>query len=146
MRYAFYQFFFFRQWNKLRAYANERSIQIIGDIPIFVAYDSSDVWSHPGLFYLDKEGNPTVVAGVPPDAFPQRVSYGVIRFITGKCIRKMVMPGGFHECMHLCRSLIFYVLTISAALPATMRSPPTIKLPSLDVGYLARQGFIPCSG
>ncbi|MBC7875912.1 MAG: 4-alpha-glucanotransferase [Anaerolineales bacterium] len=69
MRYAFYQFIFFRQWNKLRAYANERGIQIIGDIPIFVAYDSSDVWSHPELFFLDKEGNPTVVAGVPPDAF-----------------------------------------------------------------------------
>ncbi|MBL0345372.1 4-alpha-glucanotransferase [Candidatus Villigracilis affinis] len=68
-RYAFYQFIFFRQWNKLRIYANERGIQIIGDIPIFVAYDSSDVWSHPELFYLDREGNPTVVAGVPPDEF-----------------------------------------------------------------------------
>jgi 4-alpha-glucanotransferase len=69
MRYAFYQFIFFRQWNKLRAYANERGIQIIGDIPIFVAYDSSDVWAHPELFFLDKHGNPTVVAGVPPDGF-----------------------------------------------------------------------------
>ena len=69
MRYAFYQFIFFRQWNKLRAYANERGIQVIGDIPIFVAYDSSDVWSHPELFFLDKHGNPTVVAGVPPDSF-----------------------------------------------------------------------------
>jgi len=69
MRYAFYQFIFFRQWNKLRAYANEHGIQIIGDIPIFVAYDSADVWAHPELFYLDKKGNPTVVAGVPPDGF-----------------------------------------------------------------------------
>ena len=51
MRYAFYQFIFFRQWNKLRAYANERGIQIIGDIPIFVANDSADVWAHPELFY-----------------------------------------------------------------------------------------------
>lgn len=69
MRFAFYQFLFFRQWNKLRAYANERGIQIIGDIPIFVAYDSADVWAHPELFFLDKKGNPTVVAGVPPDGF-----------------------------------------------------------------------------
>jgi 4-alpha-glucanotransferase len=69
MRYAFYQFIFFRQWNKLRAYAHERGIQIIGDIPIFVANDSADVWAHPELFYMDKAGNPTVVAGVPPDAF-----------------------------------------------------------------------------
>ncbi|MBI5945183.1 MAG: 4-alpha-glucanotransferase [Chloroflexi bacterium] len=68
-RYAFYQFIFFRQWNKLRAYANERAIQIIGDIPIFVSYDSSDVWAHPELFFMDKQGNPTVVAGVPPDGF-----------------------------------------------------------------------------
>lgn len=63
VRFAFYQFIFFRQWNKLRAYAHEHDIQIIGDIPIFVAYDLSDVWSHPELFYLDKAGNPTVVAG-----------------------------------------------------------------------------------
>ena len=69
MRYAFYQFIFFRQWNKLRAYAHERGIQIIGDIPIFVANDSADVWAHPELFFMDKAGNPTVVAGVPPDAF-----------------------------------------------------------------------------
>ena len=69
MRYSFYQFLFFRQWNKVRKYANERGIQIIGDIPIFVAYDSADVWANPDLFFLDKNGNPTVVAGVPPDLF-----------------------------------------------------------------------------
>jgi 4-alpha-glucanotransferase len=68
-RYSFYQFLFFRQWNKLRAYANSKGIQIIGDVPIFVAYDSADVWAHSELFYLDEQGNPTVVAGVPPDTF-----------------------------------------------------------------------------
>jgi 4-alpha-glucanotransferase len=68
-RHSFYQFLFYRQWNKVHAYANERGIQIIGDIPIFVAYDSADVWSHPELFFLDKDSNPTVVAGVPPDTF-----------------------------------------------------------------------------
>jgi len=71
LRYSFYQFLFFRQWNKLRAYAHEKGIQIIGDIPIFVAYDSADVWAHPDLFFLDKNGNPTVVAGVPPDSFSE---------------------------------------------------------------------------
>jgi 4-alpha-glucanotransferase len=69
MRFAFYQFIFFRQWTKLHAYANERGIQIIGDIPIFVANDSADVWAHPELFFMDKAGNLTVVAGVPPDIF-----------------------------------------------------------------------------
>jgi 4-alpha-glucanotransferase len=68
-RYSFYQFVFFRQWNKLRAYANELGIKIIGDIPIFIAYDSADAWSHPDLFFLDEESLPTVVAGVPPDYF-----------------------------------------------------------------------------
>jgi 4-alpha-glucanotransferase len=69
LRFTFYQFMFFRQWNKLCTYAHEHEIQIIGDIPIFVAYDSSDVWANPDLFFLDKDGNPTVVAGVPPDTF-----------------------------------------------------------------------------
>ncbi len=65
----FFQFLFFRQWRTLKAYANERGIRIVGDVPIFVAYDSADVWSHPDLFKLDDEGNPLVVAGVPPDYF-----------------------------------------------------------------------------
>lgn len=69
LRHSFYQYLFFRQWESLRKYTNEKGIQIIGDAPIFVAYDSADVWSHPELFYLDESGNPTVVAGVPPDGF-----------------------------------------------------------------------------
>ena len=69
LRHAFYQFLFFRQWNKLRAYATERNIKIIGDIPIFIAYDSADAWANPDLFFLDEESLPTVVAGVPPDYF-----------------------------------------------------------------------------
>ena len=65
------QYQFFRQWSALKGYANKRGIKIIGDIPIFVAYDSADVWSHPELFHLDDKGNSTVVAGVPPDYFSQ---------------------------------------------------------------------------
>jgi 4-alpha-glucanotransferase len=63
------QYLFFSQWRKVKAYANEHSIRIVGDAPIFVAYDSADVWAHPDLFYLDPDGHPTVVAGVPPDYF-----------------------------------------------------------------------------
>lgn len=69
LRYSFYQFIFFRQWNKLRAYANERGVRVIGDIPIFIAYDSADAWSNQKLFFLDGDSLPTVVAGVPPDYF-----------------------------------------------------------------------------
>jgi 4-alpha-glucanotransferase len=65
----FYQFLFFRQWDSLRGYCRERNITIIGDLPIFVANDSVDVWSHRELFKLDQNGAPLVVAGVPPDYF-----------------------------------------------------------------------------
>jgi 4-alpha-glucanotransferase len=68
-RFTFFQFLFFRQWGALHDYAHQKGISIIGDIPIFVAADSSDVWSHPGLFFLDSDLKPTVVAGVPPDYF-----------------------------------------------------------------------------
>lgn len=66
-RYQQYQFF--QQWSQLKKYCNDRGIRLIGDIPIFVAHDSAEVWSHPEMFYLDAQGNPTVVAGVPPDYF-----------------------------------------------------------------------------
>jgi 4-alpha-glucanotransferase len=68
-RQVFRQFVFFRQWQALREYAAQKGISIIGDAPIFVAYDSADAWSHPELFHLDAEGKPKVVAGVPPDYF-----------------------------------------------------------------------------
>lgn len=63
------QFKFFQQWNKLKNYANERGVKIIGDIPIYVAMDSADAWSHPELFQLDENNTPTAVAGCPPDGF-----------------------------------------------------------------------------
>ncbi len=69
--YRFIQFLFFDQFEKLHTYARIKGITLIGDLPIFVAHDSSDVWSHPEWFLLDKEGNPTVVAGVPPDYFSE---------------------------------------------------------------------------
>lgn len=63
------QFFFYTQWHELKKYANEKGISIIGDIPIFVAADSADVWSNQKLFQLDKNGKPKRVAGCPPDYF-----------------------------------------------------------------------------
>ncbi len=68
-RQNFRQFIFYRQWNNLREHAQEKNIKIIGDMPIFVAHDSADVWANPELFHLDSNGFPTVVAGVPPDYF-----------------------------------------------------------------------------
>jgi 4-alpha-glucanotransferase len=69
LRHKFYQYLFFQQWKSLRDYATRSNLKIIGDIPLFAAYDSADVWSHPELFKLNQAGKPTVVAGVPPDYF-----------------------------------------------------------------------------
>lgn len=65
----FYQFLFFRQWFALKADCNKRGIKLVGDIPIFVAHDSADVWTNPDQFKLNEDGTPIVVAGVPPDYF-----------------------------------------------------------------------------
>ncbi len=65
------QYLFFRQWRSLKKYANGKGIQIIGDVPIYVAKDSADVWANPAQFYLDEELNPIDVAGCPPDAFSE---------------------------------------------------------------------------
>ncbi|PKM94840.1 MAG: 4-alpha-glucanotransferase [Firmicutes bacterium HGW-Firmicutes-1] len=69
--YQFIQFIFTKQWHGLKKYANEKGIQIIGDIPIFVAFDSADVWANKELFFLDSMGFPLEVAGVPPDYFSE---------------------------------------------------------------------------
>ncbi len=69
--YAHVQFWFFRQWERLKAYAEEHHIRIVGDLPIYVAFDSVDVWTHPELFQLDENLMPVAVAGVPPDFFSE---------------------------------------------------------------------------
>jgi 4-alpha-glucanotransferase len=65
----FSQFLFFKQWFELKAYCNQRGISLIGDVPIFAAHDSADVWTNPEQFKLDQNGTPIVAAGVPPDYF-----------------------------------------------------------------------------
>ena len=67
--YEFQQYFFQKQWMSLKQYANEKGIEIVGDIPIYVALDSADTWANPELFQLDEQCTPTAVAGCPPDAF-----------------------------------------------------------------------------
>lgn len=69
--YQMLQYLFFKQWWDLKAYVNEKGIEIIGDVPIYVAGDSADVWANPEQFYLDEDLNPIDVAGCPPDAFSE---------------------------------------------------------------------------
>ena len=68
---VFIQYLFFRQWRALKAYANSRGVLLFGDMPIYVAMDSADIWQNPGAFLLDSSRRPTMVAGVPPDYFSQ---------------------------------------------------------------------------
>lgn len=65
----FLQYCFFTHWNRIKTYAKEKGITVVGDMPLFISYDSSDAWVYPHLFELDEEGNPAKVAGVPPDYF-----------------------------------------------------------------------------
>ena len=67
--YKFLQYIFYCQWQSLRKYAHDNGVQILGDMPMFVAHNSADCWAHQELFQLDEAGNPTAVAGVPPDYF-----------------------------------------------------------------------------
>ena len=67
----FFQYLFFRQWFALRGYCNERGIKIVGDVPIYVSYDSADVWLDPHIFKLDQDKKPLAVSGVPPDYFSE---------------------------------------------------------------------------
>lgn len=67
--YKFQQYEFDKQWSQLHAYANKQGIQIVGDIPIYVAFDGADTWASPELFQFDEENNPVAVAGCPPDDF-----------------------------------------------------------------------------
>ncbi len=69
--YTYLQFLFFRQWGALKAYINKLGIRLIGDVPIYVAMDSADVWAERAMFQLDSQGFPTEVAGVPPDYFSE---------------------------------------------------------------------------
>lgn len=68
---VFVQFLFHYQWGKLRAYAREKRVSLMGDVPMFVAHDSADVWANQGMFFLDEQGRRTVQAGVPPDYFSE---------------------------------------------------------------------------
>jgi 4-alpha-glucanotransferase len=81
----FLQFAFFEQWQALRSYCAERGIRVVGDVAIFVSYDSADVWTHPEIFQLEDDLSPEVVAGVPPDVLAKRGSDGAIRCTIGRC-------------------------------------------------------------
>ena len=88
------QYFFFQQWLALKQYANENHIEIVGDMPIYVAADSADVWAQPHFFKTDETGNPTCVAGCPPDEFSETGQLWGNQSMIGKPWIKMAIHGG----------------------------------------------------
>ena len=91
------QYLFYTQWHDLKAYANAQGIEIIGDLPIYVAEDSVDVWSCPQEFQLDENLVPTEVAAARRMASPPPVSYGATRCLTGTlCCQRLCLVGAPH--------------------------------------------------
>lgn len=90
----FLQFYFFKQWKTLKAYANDHGIQIIGDMPIYVGLDSADVWINQQSFLLEEDGTPSSVAGVPPDYFSKYGQRWEILFMIGIIYKIMVFNFG----------------------------------------------------
>ena len=119
----FVQWQFSAQWKELRAYCTSKGIGLIGDVPLFVAHQSADVWAHPGLFKLDADGNPTVVAGVPPDYFSKTKQgrCGMSPFIAERRIKSRTTAGGSNACGRLLGGSISIGWIISSALSAPVK-------------------------
>ena len=126
---AFLQFLFFNQWFRLKEYANARGIQIVGDIPIFMGFDSADVWAFPHLFMLDKDRHPTFVAGVPPDFFSTTGQLWAIPFMNGGSIKKRATPGGSTAWRERSKPSTSSAWITSAVLPVITRSQPQPRQP-----------------
>ena len=120
--FTYVQYLFFRQWEALRAYAHERGVGIFGDMPIYVALDSADVWAHPENYQLDERSNPARVAGVPPDYFSADGQLWATPSTTTHAWRTTATPGGSVACRRRDASTTWYASTTSAALPGIGRS------------------------
>lgn len=137
--YKMLQYLFFKQWRQLKAYANENGIEIIGDVPIYVAGDSADVWANPKQFYLDEDLNPIEVAGCPPDAFSADGQLWGNPLFRWDVMKKTIMHGGpsvfrpWHSCMTLSESII------SADLILTMQFRQRIRLQRTVNGKKVRE-------
>ena len=116
------QFQFYKQWLKLKAYANEKGVKIIGDIPIYVAMDSADAWAHPELFQLDKDNVP-VLPGVRGTDFPLRASCGAILSTAGITTGIPDINGGWSGWITVFGCTTWCGSTISAGLTSIIPFP-----------------------
>jgi 4-alpha-glucanotransferase len=123
----FVQWQFYVQWKDLKASCAAKGIRLIGDIPLFVAHQSADVWAHPELFKLNAAGNPTVVAGVPPDYFSKTGQLWGLPVYRGKRCKRRNTAGGLNACEWLLAGSISIGWIISSALSEPMRCQPKQK-------------------
>lgn len=146
--FCFVQYLFFRQWDALREYAHSKGIRIIGDVPIYVPYDSVEVWSSPELFQLDEKLDPVKVAGCPPDAFSADGQLWAILCTTGMPWLPTDSPGGFAvwplpgHCMTWCVWIISAVWKPTGRFPTATRPPETAngsKAPAWHLCGLSRR-------
>ena len=131
------QFKFDEQWRKLKAYANSKGIQIIGDIPIYVALDSADAWASPGLFQLDKDNIPTAVAGVPPDGFSPTGQLWGNPLYRWEAHRATDYQWGSPGCGTALSCTMWCASTTSAASMSISPSPTAARLPWMATGKKA---------
>src|SRR5262249_46548667 len=143
----FLQWQFFRQWQALKQYCHDRGIRLIGDLPIYVAHDSADVWGHLALFALDDTGQPMEVAGVPPDYFSTTGQRWETRCIAGTLWLTRAMHGGLHGCEPFWSSWISCAWTTFVVSKATMSSQPMRLRPYKEHGVkvLATVSLPPCA-
>ena len=125
----------------MKAYANEKGISVIGDAPIFVSYDSADVWAHQKLFRLDSKGFPTCVTGVPPDYFSETGQLWGNPHYAWREHEKQALRGGFPVYKRICRMSISFALTISAAFPPAGRSHLGQRMHAAANGLLPRRSI-----
>lgn len=137
----FLQYIFQKQWQAVKAYANEKGISVIGDAPIFVSYDSADVWAHQKLFRLDSKGFPTCVTGVPPDYFSETGQLWGNRTMLGGSTKKQALRGCFPVYKRICRMSISFALTISAAFPPAGRSHLGQRMHAAAMGFAPGEAF-----
>lgn len=133
------QFTFFKQWSRLKAYANRQGIRIIGDIPIYVAMDSADAWANPSLFQLDENNRPLAVAGCPPDGFSATGQLWGNPSTTGNTTEIPATAGGLAVWPTATASTMWCASTISEALTNISTSRQTQMTPLRDTGKKARE-------
>ena len=122
------QFFFYEQWHALRLYCAQRSIRVVGDIAIFVDYDSADVWAHRDLFRLRKDDlEPEAVSGVPPDAFSATGQRWGTPLYDWDAIRREATTGGSTACAGPLRPATTSVSITFAASNSSGRFPPASR-------------------